>query len=202
MVENPKCRGAPGCGRYTAPLVANPLHKDNYVHPKTKNPKYSGIWRQPMISNPEYFDDPQPQLHFPDVTGLGFELWMVAGVVGYNNILIASDETAVLEWNNEFFMKRQKAQKITESERNPTQTPVPFHPRTVTLWAPLRIPAFLLSRFVDEWRKLYAESPRPTIALTGACVLVPILVRWFIVRHNQEEEDEEESRGEEEEQNE
>jgi calnexin len=199
IVENPKCRSGPGCGRYIAPLVANPLHKDHYAHPTTRNPKYSGKWSDPMIPNPEYFDDPQPQLHFPDVTGIGFELWLVEGVVGYNNILLASDEAAVLEWNEEFFVKRQKAQKIEENEANPTPTAVPIRPRTFGIWAPIRIPVYLLWRFVGEWRKLYDESPGATIALTGGCVVVLILIRWFLTRRGPEDEDGEESNGEEEE---
>ena len=43
--------------------------------------------------------------------GSGFELWHVNKDLSFNNILIATDEEAVLEWNKENFIQRQKYQR-------------------------------------------------------------------------------------------
>ena len=43
--------------------------------------------------------------------GIGFELWHVNRDLSFNNILIATDEEAVFEWNKENFLQRQKYQR-------------------------------------------------------------------------------------------
>jgi len=40
QIENPKCKDAPGCGRWT--------------RPSKRNPNYKGVWLAPRIPNPNY----------------------------------------------------------------------------------------------------------------------------------------------------
>ena len=40
MVENPLCKTALGCGKWTPPMIPNPAYK--------------GLWSPPLIENPKY----------------------------------------------------------------------------------------------------------------------------------------------------
>jgi calnexin len=177
QVDNPKCVGAPGCGPYFPPLISNPNHTQNYRHPKVKNPFYRGPWKPPMISNPDYFFDPKPYLHWPNITGIGFELWSVDGHLGFNNILLSNNETAVLEWNRKFFQKRQYEQKTDPARR----ARIP-KPRTKKLWTPLGMVGIAIWQVCDAWKDLYASSHGLTLALTASVFLVPILAMWACSR--------------------
>lgn len=39
-IENPRCKNAPGCGKWTPPMIPNPAYK--------------GSWSPPLIDNPNY----------------------------------------------------------------------------------------------------------------------------------------------------
>jgi len=39
-IQNPVCKGAPGCGQWRAPLVSNPKYKGPWIPPQVKNPAY------------------------------------------------------------------------------------------------------------------------------------------------------------------
>ena len=47
----------------------------------------------------------------PKAYGIGFELWHVNKDLSFNNILIATDEEAVFEWNKQNFLQRQAYQR-------------------------------------------------------------------------------------------
>lgn len=178
MIENPACRGAPGCGPYSPPLIANPKHKDNYVHPRVRNPKYRGTWEAPPIDNPSYFYDPEPYKHWPNITALGFELWSVDGEIGFNNILLANDEAAVLEWNEENYRVRAAKQKRARSP--PPKSHV--EQKVVKSHSPIVLMLDAIGRIVVAWREMYAEAEVPTLILTGGVILLPFFLTWFCSR--------------------
>lgn len=48
-MANPACQGAPGCGEWKKPLMANPAYKGKWSPPKIDNPEYSGEWQPRTI---------------------------------------------------------------------------------------------------------------------------------------------------------
>ena len=57
LVENPRCKEAPGCGPWSAPMIDNPAYKGVWRPPLIENPLYKGIWKPRKIKNPEYFEE-------------------------------------------------------------------------------------------------------------------------------------------------
>ncbi|OHT13979.1 Calreticulin family protein [Tritrichomonas foetus] len=74
-------------------------------------------WKQKKILNPFYFMDVHPH-NFPPFSGIGFEIWHVNRDLAFQNILIAGDEEAVLEWNKNNFLPRQKWQLESYQEED------------------------------------------------------------------------------------
>jgi hypothetical protein len=65
------------------------------AHPERKLP---GTYPTRQIPNDEYCVDPIPH-NFPDVIGVGFELWIVTKNIGIGKVHIEDDEAAVARWN-------------------------------------------------------------------------------------------------------
>ena len=57
LVENPRCKEAPGCGPWSPPLIDNPEYKGIWRPALIENPQYKGIWKPRKIKNPEYFEE-------------------------------------------------------------------------------------------------------------------------------------------------
>ena len=57
LVENPRCKEAPGCGSWSPPLIDNPAYKGVWRPPLVENPLYKGIWKPRKIKNPDYFEE-------------------------------------------------------------------------------------------------------------------------------------------------
>ncbi|KAH0791163.1 Calreticulin family protein [Histomonas meleagridis] len=105
LIENPKCVNAIGCGKYEPPFIPNPKWKGIWEAPRIGNPKFIGEWKPKQILNPVYFEDLHPH-NFPLIYGAGFELWEVNNDLGFNNILISTDEESVRKWNEEHFIPK------------------------------------------------------------------------------------------------
>ena len=60
LIENPACESAPGCGKWTPPMMPNPEFKGKWRAPLIDNPNYRGKWRPKKIPNPDYYFDPNP----------------------------------------------------------------------------------------------------------------------------------------------
>uniref|UniRef100_A0A8R7TC91 Calreticulin n=1 Tax=Triticum urartu TaxID=4572 RepID=A0A8R7TC91_TRIUA len=52
---NPKCKKAPGCGKWKKPMKDNPAYKGKWHAPLIDNPNYKGSWKPQEIPNLEYY---------------------------------------------------------------------------------------------------------------------------------------------------
>lgn len=118
LIPNPKC--SIGCGKYEPPEINNPNYQGRWKPKLLPNPQYKGEWKPRKIKNPYYFVDLHPH-NFPSFTGVGFEIWHVNRELAFKNILIANDENAVKQWNEENFIPRKKWQleSLQEDEDSP-----------------------------------------------------------------------------------
>lgn len=77
-------------GDWEAPLVPNPDYNGPWEQPRVPNPDYKGPWIQPMIDNPNFSYD-EKIYSFPDIAGVGIEIWQVKSGTIFDNILITND---------------------------------------------------------------------------------------------------------------
>lgn len=111
MIPNPKCVGVSGCGKYEPPPVVNRDYKGKWVRPKIKNPNYrGGPWKARQILNENYVEDPHPH-NFMNMTGIGFEVWIIDRGIGFGNVYIGHDEMAMRRRNMAQFKPRNKKQQ-------------------------------------------------------------------------------------------
>lgn len=109
QMRNPKCHRASGCGPYTPPQVRNPRARGKWRAPYIPNPNYKGEWKPRQIPNPNYKGQ-APKFVMPKLTGLGFDVWSAYRDTAFTNILIATNETVVRQWNDLDFVLRQRRQ--------------------------------------------------------------------------------------------
>ena len=168
-IPNPKCEEGPGCGKYEAPLIKNPLYKGKWTPPQIKNPAYKGQWKPRQIPNPDYTEDLKPY-NFAPMLGAGFELWMVNKGIGFDNILISTDEAAVHQWNKVHFTPKHKAQETVQKKEEEKKEKKEAAKDFVES---LKDFAFTLR---DSWMNLYNENQAVTIAFTALAGLLPIVL--------------------------
>ena len=60
LINNPSCDTAPGCGKWTPPMIDNPGYKGKWYPLMIENPAYKGKWAPRKIPNPDYFEDLEP----------------------------------------------------------------------------------------------------------------------------------------------
>jgi calnexin len=169
LIPNPKCELAPGCGSYTPPIVRNPLYKGRWNAPKIPNPEYKGIWKPRKIRNPDYVEDLHPH-NFKRLIGVGFELWTVNKGVGFNNVFIGSDESAMRKWIREHFVPKQKAQIAALQKLKPKKTKKNAHGgvfRDVTVF---------VRTSASAWWYLYNDNPIETVLLSVFMAGLPVLL--------------------------
>ena len=88
-----------------------PLEKRLIDDPNDKKPNnFKGNWKPRKIKNPYYIVDLKMNELSP-ITALGFEILVNNRDIAFMNILIAHDEKAVMQWNKDNFLVRQKLQK-------------------------------------------------------------------------------------------
>ncbi len=68
MIENPACTSAPGCGKWTKPLIPNKAYKGKWEPPLIANKNYKGKWSPKQIPNPSFFEDKAPYRMTPIVS--------------------------------------------------------------------------------------------------------------------------------------
>ncbi|OHT06955.1 Calnexin like protein [Tritrichomonas foetus] len=110
QIPNPKCLAALGCGPYSPPLIKNPKYRGKYIPPKIPNPKYQGEWKARQIKNPFYYENKTPYKLEP-IFSVGFELWTIHREIGFDNILISTNEKSIRKWNKKHFKVKHSLQE-------------------------------------------------------------------------------------------
>lgn len=105
LIDNPKCKI--GCGKYSPPLMKNPKFKGVWRPPKIRNPDYQGQWTPRKIPNPHYYSDTQVH-NFQALFGLKLETKIISSKVGFNNILVTTNESMVHQWNKKYYRQKTK----------------------------------------------------------------------------------------------
>jgi calreticulin len=77
-------------GDWEAPMIPNPEYQGPWEAPRIPNPDYKGPWIQPLIDNPDYYYD-EKIYAFPNIAGVGIEIWQVKSGTIFDNILITND---------------------------------------------------------------------------------------------------------------
>ncbi|KAL8617206.1 hypothetical protein ACOMHN_014376 [Nucella lapillus] len=102
LIDNVKCKEAPGCGKWDPPTINNPKWRGQWKPALIDNPNYKGVWNARMMDNPDYFDDDNPYMMIP-IGALGLELWSMSDDILFDNFLITDDlevagEFAAASW--------------------------------------------------------------------------------------------------------
>jgi calnexin len=124
-IPNPRCKDAPGCGKYEPPRIRNPAYKGRWRPPRIPNPEYKGPWVARLIPNPDYVELDGPH-NFGKIFGAGFEDWMVSRGVGFANVYIGTDVEAVNKWNDGHFIQKAKVQEEEKKRIDSVSTPTPI----------------------------------------------------------------------------
>jgi calnexin len=120
LIENPKCSGISGCGKWSKPMITNPLYKGKWIAPKIKNPEYKGKWSPKMIPNPNYYE-PNPYKQLETITAIGFELWTMSSGIIFDNILITDDENIAHRFAAETFTIKKELEGKYAYAKNPSK---------------------------------------------------------------------------------
>ncbi|KAI1287837.1 Calreticulin [Halotydeus destructor] len=108
-------------GEWEPPQITNPEYKGEWKPKQIDNPSYKGPWVHPEIDNPEY--TPDDKLYkYPEVCGVGFDLWQVKAGTIFDNVLIADDEKEADEVQVEILervkLEKKMKEKLDEEERS------------------------------------------------------------------------------------
>lgn len=95
----------------------------------------------------------------PLVYGIGFEIWHVNRDISFNNILIATDEKAVHDFNEENFIQRQKYQ------RQELQEGLTYDLKTK-----------IIDTIVNEWYEILGSCSTPGLIFLAVAFAVPVLI--------------------------
>jgi calnexin len=124
-IANPRCLAAIGCGPYTPPLVRNPRYKGVFQKPMIPNPRFKGAYKPRQVQNPRWSRDAKTH-QIPPIGGLGIEILTVDGDVGFNNLLITTDEKQLRNWNRKHYLPKREVQEersIREMANLPQKEP-------------------------------------------------------------------------------
>ncbi|XP_065574575.1 calnexin-like isoform X3 [Artemia franciscana] len=97
LIENPACESAPGCGKWTPPMMPNPEFKGKWRAPLIDNPNYRGKWRPKKIPNPEYYFDPNP-FHMSSIGAVGIEVWSMSDNILFDNVIVTDEKDVADQW--------------------------------------------------------------------------------------------------------
>ncbi|OHS94109.1 Calnexin 1 [Tritrichomonas foetus] len=188
MIENPKCKDAPGCGHYEPPLTINPKFVGPWEPPMYRNPQYKGKWRSRKIVNPNYFVDNHPY-NFSKLTGLGFDLWTVDGSIQFSNIILANDFEQIKKYNEKNYPQFYKINKNDKAEDSDSYKPIKLDFLTKDLFNPksdekneeqsqneLEIS---FENLKNSWKKHYSEDPTTTLIITAVVIVFSIFTSMF-----------------------
>ncbi len=111
-IDNEKCKDAPGCGKWSPPMINNPKYKGKWKAPLINNPKYQGKWEPRKIANPDYFEDTNPFKSLTTFSGIGLELWSMTDNIYFDNFLITDDEAIALDFAKKSWEIKKKLELI------------------------------------------------------------------------------------------
>lgn len=110
-IENPVCKDAPGCGKWSAPMITNPAYKGKWLAPLIENVNYQGKWEARKIANPHYFQETDPFSQLLSFDTIGLELWSMTDDIYFDNFIITDDESV----SNQFSLDSWAIKKDLES---------------------------------------------------------------------------------------
>jgi calreticulin len=102
-------------GEWTAPQIDNPAYKGEWSPKQIDNPDYKGPWVHPKIDNPDYKPDDSIAV-FPNIAGVGLEIWQVKSGTVFDNILVTDSEEEAKAQAEEI-LKVQAAEKKEAEEK-------------------------------------------------------------------------------------
>lgn len=109
-IPNPKC-GESGCGKWTAPMMRNPLYKGRWSPPLIPNPDYKGVWAPRKIANPHFFETESPFDSLAPLVGIGVEIWTTVGGIFFDNFIVTNSMADVGQFAYHTFRPKNEAQK-------------------------------------------------------------------------------------------
>ncbi|KAK9455391.1 Calreticulin family-domain-containing protein [Dipodascopsis uninucleata] len=158
LVSNPACEEH-GCGKWTAPLIPNPLYKGKWVQPRIPNPDYKGPWSPRKIPNPDYFEDKTPSDLEP-IGAIGFELWTMQKDILFDNIYVGhSIEEAEKIGNATFAVKYQVERKL-EADAKPKLEESKEADEAPSMWKLFtEDPVTFLAERINAFYLVFQEDP-------------------------------------------
>lgn len=148
LIDNVKCKEAPGCGEWEAPSIPNPKYRGKWKAPMIDNPNYKGVWKPRMIENPAYFEDDNPYMMIP-IGALGLELWSMSDEILFDNFLITDDLKVAEEFAAASWEIKSNEERAASSAGGIWQTLMSSAEQRPWLWAVyvvvLLLPIVLLS---------------------------------------------------------
>jgi calnexin len=168
LIQNPKCAQSTGCGPYQPPLIKNDKYRGIWKAKLIDNPNYIGPWQPKQIPNPDYYTETNVFGNIMPIYGIGFENWVVDKMVGFGNIWVGTNESAVHEWNKNHFIPKHKMQDIGEDgegKRRPGEVVV----KSFSL-------GMIFVGFINEFKKYYKNAYEEQPALVKAATIVTIAV--------------------------
>lgn len=115
FLENPKCEGVSGCGKWTPPKIKNPKYKGKWYAPMISNPNFKGIWKPRMIPNPNYFEDKEPFKALDPIGAVGLELWSMSEGIIFDDFLITDDKDVAETWKVQTWYAKKQAENARHS---------------------------------------------------------------------------------------
>merc|ERR1711998_529065 len=108
-------------GEWEAPMIDNPEYKGEWKAPMIDNPDYKGEWVHPMVANADY--KPETYAKYPELTTVGFELWVVNKGSIFDNILVTDDADYAKAMAAKTFEKITKGEKDAKDAHKKANEP-------------------------------------------------------------------------------
>uniref|UniRef100_A0A8B9ZDB4 Calreticulin n=1 Tax=Anas platyrhynchos TaxID=8839 RepID=A0A8B9ZDB4_ANAPL len=87
-------------GKWSYPMIKNPLYRGEWQPRQIDNPNYRGVWPHPKIDNPNYSPD-YNIYSFENISIIGLDIWQVRAGTIFDNFLITDDEDYAEDFGDE-----------------------------------------------------------------------------------------------------
>ena len=171
VVPNPKCsKPVLGCGPYSPPLIKNEKYRGKWKPHMIDNPQYKGEWKPKDIPNPNYYEETNVYENILPIYGIGFENWVVDKMVGFTNIWVGHNESAVLEWNKNHFQPKHLQQDIGQDTDDRKR------PGSIHSISPFQTFTDYIKNFGHYYQNAYEARPILVIIATIVVILIPLIL--------------------------